>query len=209
MIQRNKFEQIDVERINIVEKDGSLRMVLANKLRQHQGVVDGVTYEERRGKRPPGLMFFNERGDELGGLVFDGNTEEGQGGSLTFDKFRGDQTIQFIHQEDSGGNYFAGVKMNDQNMPINDLLNKQKEISKLPTKEAQDLAWKKLRDDGQLMTERLKIGRDYDKSSVIKLKDAKGKVRLELKVDANGDSKLAFLDESGRVIYSLPKDARK
>ena len=90
MIQRNKFEQIDVERINIVEKDGSLRMVLANKLRQHQGVVDGVTYEERRGKRPPGLMFFNERGDELGGLVFDGNTEEGQGGSLTFDKFRGE-----------------------------------------------------------------------------------------------------------------------
>lgn len=203
-----RFGEIDVERINIIESDGSLRMVLSNQKRQHPGIVDGIIFEERRGKRPPGLMFFNERGDELGGLVFDGSTEKGQGGSLTFDKFRGDQTIQLIHEENKDGSYFAGVKMNDQNLPINDLLNKQKEISKLPTKEAQDLAWKTLRDDGLLMTERLRIGRDHDKSSVIKLKDAKGNVRIELKVDANGDSKLNFLDDSGKVIYSLPKDAK-
>jgi len=58
------------------------------------------------------------------------------------------------------------------------------------------------------MTERLKIGRDYDKSAVIKLKDAKGKVRIELKVEANGNSKLNFLDELGKVVYSLPETAK-
>jgi hypothetical protein len=67
-----RFDEIDVERINIVESDGKLRMVLSNKVRQHPGTMDGVTYDERRGKRPPGLMFFNEKGDEVGGLVFDG-----------------------------------------------------------------------------------------------------------------------------------------
>jgi len=76
--------------------------------------------------------------------------------------------------------------MNDQNMPLNDLVNKQKEISKLPTKEAQDSAYRALREQGLLMTERLRIGKDYDKSSIIKMKDAKGKVRIELKVEANG-----------------------
>lgn len=208
-INIRKFDEIDVERINVVETDGKLRMVISNQLRQHPGVMDGITYDERKGKRPPGLMFFNEKGDELGGLVFDGNTGKGQGGSLTFDKFRGDQTIQFIHEEETDESYFAGLKMSDQNMPLNELVNKQKEISKLPTKEAQDSAYRALREQGLLMTERLRIGKDYDKSSIIKMKDAKGKVRIELKVEASGSSKLNFLDEAGKVIYSLPPDSKR
>jgi hypothetical protein len=199
-----RFEEINVERINIVEKDGKLRMVLSNQVRQHPGTLDGVTYENRKGKRPPGLMFFTEKGDEVGGLIFDGNTGKHHGGSLTFDRFRGDQTIQFTHSEDPDGKYFAGVKMNDQNMPLNDLINKDKEISKLPTKDAQDLAWKKLKDNGLLMAERVRIGRDYDKSAVIRLKDAKGNLRIELKVDADGTAKMNFLDQLGKVVYSLP-----
>lgn len=208
-INARKFDEIDVERINIVEKDGKLRMVLSNQVRQHPGTLDGVTYYEREGKRPPGLMFFTEKGDEVGGLVFDGNTGKHHGGSLTFDKFRGDQTVQFTHDEDPDGKYFAGIKMSDQNMPLNDLINKDKEISKLPTKEAQDLAWKKLKDEGLLMAERVRIGRDYDKSATIKLKDANGKIRIELKVEADGTAKLNFLDELGKIIYSLPPGAVK
>lgn len=202
-----RFDEIDVERINIVEADGKLRMVISNQLRQHPGTMDGITYDERKGKRPPGMMFFNEKGDEVGGLVFDGNTGKGQGGSLTFDKFRGDQTIQFIHEEEANESYFAGLKMNDQNMPLNDLVERQKEISKLPTKEAQDSAYRALREQGLLMTERIRIGKDYDKSSIIKMKDAKGKVRIELKVEASGNPKLTFLNEVGKVIYSLPPDS--
>ena len=208
-IGNSKFDEIDVERVNIVEKDGKLRMVISNQVRQHPGSMDGVTFDERKGQRPPGMIFFGENGNEIGGFVFDSNSEMGQGGSLTFDKFRGDQTIQFIHEEDKSENYFAGLKMNDQNMPMIDLVNKQKEIEKLPTKEAKELAYKALRDKGLLMTERLKIGRDYDKSSIIKLKDAKGNVRIELKVEANGDSSLNFLNEFGKVVYSLPKDVQK
>ena len=204
-----RFRELDVERINVIEPDGKLRLVLSNQVRQHPGIMDGVTYDERRGQRPPGLMFFNEKGDEAGGLVFDGGTGKGQGGSLTFDKFRGDQTIQLIHEEDEKENYFAGVKMNDQNMPLNDLVNKQKEISRLPTPEAREAAYRALRDQGLLMTERLRIGRDYDRSSVLKMKDARGKVRIEMKVEADGTPKLSFFDGLGRVTYRLPDDAAK
>jgi len=35
------------------------------------------------------MIFFSEKGDEISGLIFDGDTSKGQGGSLTFDKFRG------------------------------------------------------------------------------------------------------------------------
>lgn len=203
-----KFEEINVERINIVEADGKLRMVISNQLRQHPGTMDGITYDERKGKRPPGMMFFSEKGDEVGGLVFDGNTGKGQGGSLTFDKFRGDQTIQFIHEEETNGSYFAGLKMNDQNMPLTDLVNKEKEISKLPTKEAQDSAYRVLREQGLLMTERLRLGKDYNKASIIKMKDAKGRIRIELRVEASGNPTLNFFDEAGKVIYSLPPTSK-
>jgi hypothetical protein len=207
-LNTRKFEEIAVERINIVEADGKLRMVISNQVRQHPGTLDEITYEDRKGKRPPGLMFFSEKGDEVGGLVFDGNSGKGQGGSLTFDKFRGDQTIQFIHEEEVNETYFAGLKMSDQNMPLNDLILKQTEISKLPKKEDQDIAYRSLRDQGLLATERLRIGKDYDKSSIIKMKDAKGRLRIELKVEASGNPKLNFLNEVGNVIYSLPPDSK-
>lgn len=198
------FKELNVERINIVETNGQLKMVLSNKARQHPGTVDGVTFTERQGQRPAGMIFFGENGNEIGGFVFEG-TKDGQGGSLTFDKLRSDQTVQFTHQEGADGNYFAGLKMNDQNLPMMDLVNKQKEIEKLPTKEAQDAAYQELRSQGLLMTERLKIGRDFDKSSVIKMKDASGKVRIEMKVEATGNPKLDFIDENGKVVYSLPE----
>jgi hypothetical protein len=56
------------------------------------------------------------------------------------------------------------------------------------------------------MTERLRIGRDYDRASIIKMKDAKGKVRIELKVDGSGEAKLNFFDQLGKVTYSLPPE---
>jgi hypothetical protein len=204
--KNKKFDEINVERINIVEKDGKLKMVISNKERQHPGTMDGKYYKEREGQRQPGMIFFSEKGDEIGGLVFDGDTGKGQGGSLTFDKFRGDQTIQFLHDEDSDGKYFSGLKMNDENMPLTDKIAKRAEIEKLPTREARDAAFQEMRDKGQLPANRLRIGRDRDKSAFIDLKDEKGKTRIKISVEANGNPKINFLDENSKVIYSLPEN---
>ena len=85
------FEEIDVERINIVEKTGELRMVISNQERQHPGISNGKIIE-RETARPPGMIFFNHLGDEMGGLIMGENGGDGHFGSLTFDKVRGDQT---------------------------------------------------------------------------------------------------------------------
>ncbi|MCU0239164.1 MAG: hypothetical protein MUC29_06960 [Pyrinomonadaceae bacterium] len=204
--KNKKFDEIDVERINIVEKDGKLKMVISNKVRQHPGQIDGVYYKEREGKRPAGMIFFSERGDEIGGLIFSGDDGKGQYGGLTFDKFRGDQTVQIAHMENKEGNYFAGLIVNDQNMPITDYLAGIKDIEKLPSKEEQIAARQKLQESGG--ANRMFIGKSRDKKSVIGLNDAKGKTRIEISVQANGNPKLNFLDENGKVIYSLPEDAK-
>src|SRR5499426_1131049 len=65
--QKTKFTEIDVERINIVEKDGKLKMVISNSERQHPGVIEGRTLSR---SRPAGMLFFNDKGDECGGLSF-------------------------------------------------------------------------------------------------------------------------------------------
>ena len=54
--------EITVERINVVDRDGTLRMVIANKDRMHPGVMDGKTIN--RPRPYAGIIFFNDQGDE-------------------------------------------------------------------------------------------------------------------------------------------------
>jgi hypothetical protein len=206
--KKQKFSEIDVERINVVEKDGKLKMVISNKERQHPGIVDGNYFKDREGKRDSGILFFNEKGDEMGGLTFRGNNGEGQSGVLAFDKFRGDQTIQFAHQEDKNGNYFAGLKFNDQNMLLSEYSARMEEINKLTNPEEVYKASMELRSGDKATVSRMIIGKSKDKSSVIEMNDGKGKPRIKISVQKDGNPKLEFLDENGKVIYSLPEDAK-
>src|SRR5215470_7277549 len=99
--QKNRFTEIDVERINIIEKDGKLKMVISNSERQHPGVIDGKMLSR---KRPPGMLFFNEKGDECGGLSFDGEQRDGKanaGALMAFDRFNQDQTVAIQYGENN------------------------------------------------------------------------------------------------------------
>jgi hypothetical protein len=42
-----KFTQIDVQRINILERDGDLKMVISNGALQHPGIIDGKTLSRK------------------------------------------------------------------------------------------------------------------------------------------------------------------
>ncbi len=205
--KKQKFEEIDVERVNIVEKDGKLKMVISNAERQHPGIVDGKILP-REGGRPAGMIFFNERGDEVGGLTFRGDTGEGQYNMLTFDKFRGDQTIAFQHLESKDGDYFAGLSFNDENITTTDRIAKIEAIKKLPDEAARKAARAEMRDKGEFLVNRLAIGKGRNKSAFISLSDAKGKERIAISVAADGTPKINFLDEAGKVIYTLPEASK-
>ncbi|HKU73643.1 MAG TPA: hypothetical protein VJR02_06975 [Pyrinomonadaceae bacterium] len=208
MQSKQKFEEIDVERINVVEKDGKLRMVISNSQRQHPGSVDGKLIP-REGGRSAGMIFFNERGDEVGGLIFSGDADKDRYGSLTFDKFRGDQTIAFQHMENKEGNYFAGLSFNDENITTPDRTAKVDAIRKLPDEAARTAAFKEMRDKGEFLVNRLAIGRGRNKSSFISLSDAKGRERIQISVSADGTPKINFLDENGKVTYRLPEEKKE
>jgi len=204
------FDEIDVKRINVKDDDGQLRMVISNKDRQHYGISDGKPIERKNGRPTPGIIFFDQSGDEMGGLVVGENGGKGHFGSFTFDKVQGDQTIGFRHLESNDGHYEAGLTIwQEPNIRASELGPKYDALSKITDKEAKKEALQKMLDNGELTTTRLFIGkmRDDD-ATVIKLSDIKGRTRIEMSVEANGNPKLNFLDENGKIIYSLPEDVR-
>lgn len=102
---RPHFEEIDVERINIVEKGGKLRMAITDKERSPGPIGRGVPYGPSGGRRP-GLIFYNDEGTENGGLIF-GSYKKGDrlleaGALLAFDQYDQDQCIALQYYEHDG-----------------------------------------------------------------------------------------------------------
>ena len=204
MQNKQKFGEIDVERINIVEKDGKLRMVISNQERQHPGIVNGKVIE-RKGPRQPGMIFFNHLGDEMGGLVFGDNGGNGHFGSFTWDKVRNDQTIGFRHLEGNDGTYSTGLEMWQQpNIPSDLMQSKYDAADKITDEAKRKQAIQALRDNNELPTNRLFLGKYRDNSLVLVMDDIKGRPRIKLQVAPDGTPRLDFLDEAGKVVYSLP-----
>lgn len=200
---RQKFQEIDVERINIVEKDGKLRMVISNRERQHPGVIDGKVIPRPNG-RPPGMIFFNHQGNEAGGLVFDENGGDGHFLQLSFDKSRQDQTVALRHLESNNGQYFAGLEIWDRpHNSLADVMTRSETIAKMPNGPEKDAASQAVQRDN-FSPERVLIGKLRDKSATIVLSDSQGRPRIRLSVGETGNPKLEFLDESGKVTYKLP-----
>jgi hypothetical protein len=208
--QKNKFAEIDVERINVVEKDGKLKMVISNSERQHPGVIDGRTLSRTR---PAGMLFFNEKGDECGGLSFNGDEKDGKasaGGLLAFDRFRQDQTVAIQYGE-SNGIYSAGLRVWDRpDTSLGEVVDKLQAIQKMPEGAEKTQAMQKLREtSGAGAAQRVFVGKTREKAAAVTLSDPQGRTRAQLIVDAQGAAKLEFLDEKGAVVQSFPAFEKK
>ena len=202
---REKFGEIDVERLNVREKNGQLVMVVANSARMPDPVINGKAWKT---ERPAGLLFYNGLGDENGGLVFgavQGANQYGAFEGLTFDKFKQAQTMALIYNDHSG-KYRAGLQIWDRpETPLNEILTRQEAADKMPEGQAKAAAVERIKADNFSPT-RVYVGKNADSESEITLYDAKGKARIKMSVAAEGTPRLDFLDEAGKVIYSLPKD---
>lgn len=199
-----KFGEIDVERINVVEKNGKLDLVISNTDRMPPPILNGKVLSANAGQREPGLLFYNGKGDEDGGLAFSSETSpDGKysaSGQLMFDQYNQDQIVG-IQYHDNNGKRTAGLRVWDRSdTPIDEIVAK---LSGLQGAE-REAAVKKLADAGMVGAYRVFVGRQSDKSAQVMLSDEKGRPRIVMSVNASGESKLAFLDENGKPTYTLP-----
>ena len=199
------FGEITVARMNVVDADGKLRLVISNKDRMHPGMMDGKLID--RARPVAGLLFFNEEGDEVGGLTFTGRTVDGvrrANASLMFDQFKQDQTIGFSYAENDGRRS-AGFQIWDRpDTSLGELVEKLNAAKKIEDPAEQKKAIAAISASAPAAPRRLFVGKTPDKAALISLSDASGKPRLNLTVDAAGQARIEFLDEQGKVVARLP-----
>lgn len=208
--QKQKFVEIDVERINVVEPDGKLRMVLSNRARSIGPIYKGTPFGYPGGSRP-GIIFFNDEETENGGLTFAGRQDSAGNFSahagFSFDQFNQDQ-ILYLQYADENGRRRAGLTIADRaHVNIFDLVQQRDSINRIADTAARAAALRELlgpRDGEPLFAQRVYVGRDVARAAVVNLSDPAGRPRLRLRVDSLGTASLEFLDDSGRVTLRLP-----
>jgi hypothetical protein len=201
-----KFDQITAQRIDIVDASGTLRMVISNKDRMHPGVIDGKTID--RPRPVAGILFFNDEGDEVGGLTYTGREANGTrraDAGLMFDQLKQDQTIGFSYTENNGRRT-AGFQVWDRaDSRLSELIEQMNNANKIEDRTEREAAIAKIRATAPPGPRRLFIGKNADRAATVSLADANGKPRLTLTVDPTGNPRIEFLDEQGKVVSRIPE----
>lgn len=215
-----RFSEIDVERINIIEKDGTVKMIITNVERFPNGaeiINDRPTNEDR--KKRSGMLFFNEDGIECGGFIYDGQKNENghsAGLSLTYDQYDGDQVMQLLTQDYRQGDQrfvSSTLSFNDRPAKESQLQSDEimRELEELGKKDPQamEAKYKEYEEQGIIgAVRRVMLGKSPGQQDGLFLFDNKGKARAMFYVDKENNAKLDFYDGKGKVIASFPEQTK-
>lgn len=215
-----RFSEIDVERINIVEKDGTVKMIITNVGRFPNGnaKINGRPTNEERKKRS-GMLFFNEDGIECGGFIYDGQKDakgHSAGLSLTYDQYDGDQVMQLLtqdYQQNGKRMVSSSLMFNDRpakesQMQTAKLMKELDELSKKDPK-AMELKYQEYQEQGLLGgVPRMMLGKSRSENNGLFLFDSNGMPKAMFYVDKQNNAKLEFFDEQGNVVAAFP-DTKK
>lgn len=209
--RKTSFEEIDVQRINVVEPDGTIRLVLSNK-----ALIPGIIFKKKEYPHPnrktAGILFFNEEGTENGGLTFGGekdkNGKVSAYGHLSFDQYDQDQVL-VINASEEGGSRKARLSIWDRpDYSIGELLDLQGRIKNMP-EEQQKAEYSKFFAQRQNAQPRLFLGKSDNGSVSLRLNDKQGRERLILEVAPDGAPVVRFLDQNGQETSRLPVEKEK
>lgn len=199
-----KLDELTLKKLNLIGEDGSLRVVISNETRQHSGRMDGIDLPKR--KRPAGIIFFNNQGDECGGIIANVSSEKGatnSGMSFTMDNFHDDQVIQILNDEtyeNGAAKIQRGLTINEFPVGTNLIARSAKfeELEKIKDSKEKDekmnALWSK---EGS--KKRLFVGRNKNNDSGLFLYDTDGKPKMKIYVDKNGSPKIEVIDENGNT----------
>lgn len=110
---KDNFEEITVKRINIIDNNGVNRIVISNEELMEPPIINGKQY--KRALNPAGIVFYNEKGDECGGIALSKNTET-QTYALAFDYDNADAIGILTQQANDSNFYRSGIVINDKDL---------------------------------------------------------------------------------------------
>lgn len=205
-----RFDVIEVERIDLLEPDGTPRLVLSNRARFPGLVMRGTEYEHPN-RSTAGMLFFNDEGSEQGGLIFGGETDEEGNveayGHLSFDQYEQDQVITLNATEGSGLRK-AGISVWDRpEYSTEELMQVVEAARDLPEDERRARIGAFL-DQHESPQPRMYLGKSQSGAVSLRLNDPEGRERLVIEVGADGTPVVKLLDAAGEVVERWPAAAR-
>lgn len=199
--RKMSLDELDVQRINLREPDGTLRLVISDAAHSPGIVIKGKEYPHPN-RKAAGMIFYNDEGTENGGLSFGGErghdgTEQSHG-HLSFDAYEQDQTLALDSDQEKGGRW---TRLQITDRPDHSILEEiqlMASIKDLPP-DQQQARMKAFVDQRGGPTRRLLLGRDTDGSVQLAMNDLQGRPRLVIRVDKDGTPSLQMRDANGKV----------
>lgn len=207
--RRERFVEIDVEQINVIEADGRRALVIANSQRLPGGVVRGREIIRHRPSTPR-ILFYNAEETEAGGLIYR-SEERPDGysafGSFTFDQYNQDQVVQLLYRDD-GGRRSAGLNVVDRpaGVHIGDQVERTLALQRA-TGAARDSIQREVdaaAARGEFGAQRLFVG-SRDRTVSVRLNDTRGRERVRIFVDSMDVARMEFVDSNGTVMARYPQ----
>lgn len=209
--RRVEFDQITVHRINIVEPEGTPRLVISDKAEYPGGFYMGKEFA-RSGRQTAGLLFMNDEGTENGGMIFGGyRSADGtlhSYGHLSFDEYQQDQTLSLDMAQD-GAERKTVYQINDNasdTLLTPELIAAFSAVQAMPEGPEREKAFAALEAKYPIrLCARASLERVRDKSSALRLRDPEGHTRILLRVAADGTPAMQFFDAAGKVTHQWPE----
>lgn len=200
------LEELDVERINVIEPDGKPRVILTNRARFPGAYFHGKEYPHPGRDAGGGLLFFNNEGTEAGGLVY-GSQKDGKGmdndALLSFDQHEQNELMSLTYGRRDGKRRAGLSVFNDHaGESLLPLVRRSAELARITDPVARERAEQQLSADakaaGTDLATRVFVGKDGEDAQLV-LGDRTGVPRLVLKVDASGEPTVEMRDATGKV----------
>lgn len=190
--------ELTLERLRIVERDGTLRLLIGNST-----IAQAVPMRGREVAHPgrdsyAGMLFVNDEGTECGGLLWWGNAE-GAGVHLSFDSYEQNDAIVVEH-EDKAGRRSSWLEFVDR--PEWSMADFFAEYEKAAGQDEQATITDRYFGKGAGWS-RMRLAREDDGSVGLCLRDAAGRDRIRLIVGIDGEPRIEVLDADGAVVGRL------
>ena len=203
------FDTIDVERINVREPDGTLRLVLSSKAKFPGLYFEGTEYEHPN-RSTAGILFFNDEGTEQGGLIYGGETDADGNvsayGHLSFDQYEQDQVL-YLETADSDSLHKAGISVWDRpDWSTRELMELDLRVRGQPDS-VRRAAFREFFASRESAHPRMYIGKSQSGAVSVRLNDPEGRERLILEVAPDGAPALRMLDAEGSEVARFPEAA--
>lgn len=207
--ENKKFKSIDVEKLNIVEEDGTVKMSLFNSQNMPPLIFEGedILPGHRQDDDHSGIMFYNGDGFECGGLIFGSkeleNGEHESALSLTFDQYQQDQVVQMFAVEQDGEQSYGFNFFDRPQGTIKETIKKMEKIDKTEEGTERDKLIEEIKAENP---RRMFMGKKPTGEIAIQMHDSVGNERIRMAIDTDDNPKIEFLNTEGEVIYSLPPE---